>query len=116
MLCNECRVKEKGSVAGQGFTRYTCEKCGQTGFHHNTNTPKYCTFCSNTYFICEKCGKNILIEKILRLKEEANLYAVALEIDCSEYSLRKFIKQGYVGNRVMKKIIKWYKETEMINE
>lgn len=106
--CKECRVKYHGAACGQGFTQFTCKKCGQIAWYHNTLTPNYCTTCSETYYLCQRCGKDLLLEAILAHKEKTNLYDVALEIGCSEYSLRKYIEKGTIGDRVRKKIIKWY--------
>ena len=106
--CKECRVKYHGAACGQGFTKFTCEKCGQIAWYHNTLTPHYCTSCVEKYYICQRCGKDLLLEAILDHKEKHNLYDVALDIGCSEASLYKYVTTGIVGDRVKKKIIKWY--------
>ena len=49
-----------------------------------------------------------MLEAILDHKEKHNLYDAALEIGCSEASLYKYVTTGVVGDRVRKKIIKWY--------
>lgn len=108
MICKECEAKYKGAVAGQGFTKYVCKKCGQIAWYHNTLTPNYCTYCCEQENICEYCGKNLYVEAILEEKEKSNLYAVALDMDVSETSLYKFIKTGSVGSKVLKKIKIWY--------
>ena len=59
MECIKCLMENKGAVCGQGFTEYTCEKCGEKSWHHNTNVPKYCSNCSEKYNICERCGGNL---------------------------------------------------------
>ena len=97
-------------ISGQGFTQYTCEHCGQVGFHHNTNPPKICSFCSDQLFLCQRCGADLLLDEILDMKEKTSLYDVALMIGCSEYSLRMYIKKGEIGEQVRKKIVKWFKE------
>ena len=106
--CKECRVKYHGAACGQGFTKFTCEKCGQIAWYHNTLTPHYCTSCVEKYYICQRCGKDLLLEAVLDHKEKHNLYDAALEIGCSEASLYKYVTTGVVGDRVRKKIIKWY--------
>ena len=106
--CKECRVKYHGAACGQGFTKFTCEKCGQIAWYHNTLTPHYCTSCVEKYYICQRCGKDLLLEAVLEHKEKYNLYDAALEIGCSEASLYKYVTTGIVGERVKKKIIKWY--------
>lgn len=108
MKCKECEAKYNGAVCGQGFTKYTCNKCGQIAWWHNTLIPNYCTSCCKENYICECCGKSLLIEAILEHKDKYNLYDAALEIGTSEYSLRKYISTGSIGDRVLKKIIKWY--------
>ena len=108
MECKKCRAESKGTLAGQGFTQYTCEKCGQLAFHHNTNVPKYCYFCSTNNYICQRCGADLLLEEILESKEKISLYDTALMIGCSEYSLRMYIEKGTIGSRVMAKIKKWF--------
>lgn len=110
MKCKECEIRYRGAVAGQGFTKYECQKCGQIAWYHNTLTPRYCTTCCENDFICEYCGKNLLIEAILECKEKTNLYDVALEIGVSETSLRKYINKGTVGNKIIKKVKEWYKD------
>lgn len=109
--CRECYNKYNGAVAGQAFTKYICKKCGQIAYYHNTLTPHYCTSCCEENYICEYCGKSLLIEEILERKEKADLYSVALEIGVSETSLYKYINTGHIGDRVLKKIKKWYEES-----
>ena len=110
MKCKECEAKNRGLIAGQAFTKYICKKCGQIAWYHNTAVPNYCTACCQEDFICEYCGKSLLIEAILEHKEKYSLYDAALEIGTSEYSLRKYINTGSIGDRVLRKIKKWYKE------
>ena len=110
--CKECRIKYYGAACGQGFTHFNCEKCGQTAWYHNTLTPHYCPSCAEKYYICHRCGKDLLLEAILEHKEKHNLYDAALEIGCSEASLYKYVTTGVVGDRVRKKIIKWYEGKE----
>ena len=111
--CKECRVKYHGAACGQGFTQFTCKKCGQIAWYHNTLTPNYCTSCVEEHYICQRCGKDLLLEAVLAHKEKYNLYDVALEIGCSEVSLRNYINKGILGDKVRKKVIKWY---EGLNE
>ena len=110
MNCRKCRAEQRGLIAGQAFTKYKCSKCGQLGYHHNTAVPKICDYCSNTFFICQTCRADLLLDEILDQKEKTNLYDVALMIGCSEYSLRMYIKKGTVGNQVHKKIVRWFRE------
>lgn len=111
--CKECRDKYRNAIAGQAFTKFVCEKCGQIAWYYNTLTPHYCTSCCEEYYICQRCGKNLLIEAILEHKERNNLYDAALEIGVSEVSLRNYLKNGTIGDKVLKKIKKWY---EGLNE
>ena len=112
MECRECKVKYERAVAGQAFTKYQCKRCGQLGYYHNTLIPNYCPSCSEEHYICERCGKDLLLEAILKLRDETNLYNVALEIGCSETSLRKYIEKGSLGDRDRKKVIKWYENVK----
>lgn len=95
-------------LAGQGFTQYKCEKCGQLAFHPNTHVPRYCHSCSTENYICQRCGADLLLEEVIEAKEKTSLYDTALMIGCSEYSLRKYIEKGTVGLRVALKIKKWF--------
>lgn len=106
MECKKCRL-DRG-FAGQGFTQYKCERCGQLGWHHNTAVPKFCPTCSDKYYICQRCGKDLLEEEIRESKDKISLYDTALLIGCSEYSLRKYLERGTAGPRVMSKIQKWF--------
>lgn len=106
--CKKCYVENFGAAAGQGFTKYTCKKCGQTIWHHNTNTPEYCTACCEKFYICQRCGKDLLLEAVLEHKEKHNLYDAALEIGCSESTLWNYINKGILKDRTRKKIIAWY--------
>ena len=109
MECRQCKIEGKGLIGGQAFTQYECQKCGQLAYHHNTNVPKFCSSCSETELICQRCGKDLLKEAILLQKETKSLYEIALDIGCSETSLYKYINFDQVGERVLKKIRKWYK-------
>ena len=111
--CKDCRDKYKNAVAGQGFTKFVCEKCGQIAWYHNTLTPDYCTSCVEDNYICQRCGKDLLLEAIKEHASRTNLYDAALEIGCSESTLYKYVTTGKIGDRVKKKIIKWY---EGLNE
>lgn len=111
MWCKECKAKYERAVAGQGFTKYICDKCGQIAWYHNTLTPHYCTACCEENVICEHCGKSLLVEAIIEQMEQTNLYNVALEIGVSETSLRKYITKGSIGDRVLKKVKEWYKNS-----
>ena len=111
--CKECRLKYQNAVSGQAFTKFTCEKCGQIAWYHNTLTPHYCTSCVEKHYICQRCGKDLLLEAVLGHKEKYNLYDAALEIGCSEVSLRNYINKGILGDKVRKKVVKWY---EGLNE
>ena len=44
------------AVAGQGFTAYTCQRCGKNGMHHNTNVPLLCPPCADATQACVQCG------------------------------------------------------------
>lgn len=108
MQCINCIMEGKGMVAGQAFTKYVCEVCGQEGFWHNTAVPKICPSCSEAYMLCERCGKNLLKEAIMKAKDKTNLYDVALDIGCSESSLYKYLNEGKIGKKVYNKIKNWY--------
>lgn len=58
MICKKCLV-DRCFIAGQGFTKWTCTKCGKEFEHHNTDKPKICKECSEKYNLCEKCGESI---------------------------------------------------------
>lgn len=106
MQCNKC-IMDK-SVAGQGFTKYTCQICGQEGWWHNTNIPKICPSCSKNLCLCEKCGKDMLIEAIEKAKNKTSMLDVALDIGISESSLYKYFTERKAGPKVHSKIRKWY--------
>lgn len=108
--CDECYWEYRGAAAGQGFTKFVCEKCGQIAWYHNTLVPKYCTSCCEEHYICQRCGKDLLKEAVLKHKEKYSLYDAALEIGVSEVSLRNYINKGKLGDKVRKKIIKWYED------
>ena len=108
--CKECRERYRNVIAGQAFTKFVCEKCHQIAWYHNTLTPHYCTSCVEEHYICQRCGKSLLLEAILEHKEKYNLYDAALEIGVSEVSLRNYINKGTVGDKVLKKIKEWYDE------
>ena len=108
MECVACQMANKGLIGGQAFTKFKCERCGQISYHHNTNVPKYCYTCSSSEYICARCGKDLLLEKIIQEKEKSSLYDFALDIGCSESSLRTYIYKGKVGKKVKAKIIEWY--------
>ena len=55
MICRKC-LMDRCFIAGQGFTKWICQKCGKEFIHHNTNTPKVCKTCSEQYKLCEECG------------------------------------------------------------
>ena len=106
MKCSKCKM-DKG-LAGQGFTKYTCEICGQEGFWHNTDIPKICPSCSKNLCLCDKCGKDMLKEAIEKAKNKTNMLDVALDIGISESSLYKYFTEGKAGDKVISKIRKWY--------
>ena len=108
MECKKCRAEARGMMSGQGFTQYICENCGQIAYHHNTSVPKYCSSCSDSFYICQRCGADLLLEEILESKEKISLYDTALLIGCSEFSLRKYIEKGTIGPRVLNKVKKWF--------
>ena len=110
MKCKKCEAKSKGLIAGQAFTKYVCERCGQIAWYHNTAVPKYCTACCEENHICEYCGESLIIEYILEQKEQRSLYDIALDIGISESSLYKYVTTGSIGDRVFKKIKKWYRD------
>lgn len=111
MECKECKLKYERAVSGQAFTKFICKKCGQIAWYHNTLTPNYCTSCCEEDYICERCGKSLLQEAIIEHKKQHNLYDAALEIGVSEVSLRNYLKTGKIGEKVLRKIKQWYKET-----
>lgn len=110
--CEECKIKYQNAVSGQAFTKFTCERCGQIAWYHNTLTPHYCTLCCEENYICQRCGKDLLKEAILKHKEKYNLYDAALEIGVSEVSLRNYINKRVLGDKVKKKIIRWFEELD----
>lgn len=56
-LCIKCLMEEKGLLAGQGFTEYTCTLCGKRDVWGNTNVPRICYNCSKKLNICQRCGE-----------------------------------------------------------
>ena len=55
-ICKKCREEERGMMAGQGFRDFTCQLCGKTDTWCNTNTPKFCSECSEKLDMCQRCG------------------------------------------------------------
>lgn len=104
MFCSKCAIEKRAGMSGQGFTKFECEKCGQTGFWHNTNVPRYCLTCSENNLLCSHCGKDMILEMIECLKSKMSLYEIALEIGISETSLYKYANTGSVGPRIQKKL------------
>ena len=46
-------------LAGQGFTEFTCALCGKPDIWSNTNTPKFCSECSERLNMCQRCGADL---------------------------------------------------------
>lgn len=51
--CLVCYYSE--TLAGQGFTQYTCRVCNKEELHHNTNTPELCLKCAQEKNLCRDC-------------------------------------------------------------
>ena len=58
-LCKKCKFEEKGMMAGQAFTEFTCALCGRISVWGNTNTPKFCYECSKKFNMCQRCGDEL---------------------------------------------------------
>lgn len=58
-ICKKCYWEQKGMFAGQGFTEFTCALCGKPDVWHNTNTPKFCSECSERLNMCQRCGADL---------------------------------------------------------
>ena len=58
-ICRKCYFEEKGMMAGQAFTEFTCALCGKTDVWPNTNTPKFCHECSVKLNMCQRCGGDL---------------------------------------------------------
>ena len=55
-LCKKCLFEEKGMLAGQAFTEFTCALCDKHDVWGNTNVPKFCYSCSKKLNMCQRCG------------------------------------------------------------
>jgi len=56
-LCKWCWYRRSGSLHGQAFTEYVCQRCDQELSHHNTGVPALCTPCAEkTGLCCACCG------------------------------------------------------------
>jgi DNA-directed RNA polymerase subunit RPC12/RpoP len=52
-----------GGLAGQAFTRYTCQVCSAEFQHPNTHTPRMCRVCSDRLRICVECGADLELKQ-----------------------------------------------------
>ena len=113
-ICKECYEEYKNTIAGQGFTKYVCEKCGQIAWYHNTNVPKYCSYCCEENDICERCGKSLIteaIDEVLRdMGTRKGLNKISEETELSDFTILKFRKGGNVKGSTRKKLRKWYRD------
>ena len=53
--CRWCFYADQ-RIAGQAFTEFVCEGCGETAYHPNTAVPKLCTSCAHKLAACCRCG------------------------------------------------------------
>ena len=51
--------KGRNVMAGQAFTKYTCNICKGEFWHHNTDIPKVCPLCAEVNGLCVCCGSEI---------------------------------------------------------
>jgi hypothetical protein len=52
----ECRwCFYRSTMAGQGFTDWTCWSCGAAGYHANTAVPRLCDTCADKLGLCVRC-------------------------------------------------------------
>jgi len=50
------------SIAGQGFTNYTCLGCKGVFSHSNTHVPALCFECAKKSDLCVQCGAELEIQ------------------------------------------------------
>lgn len=53
--CKHCFYFKKG-LAGQAFTWYKCELCGDEEHYPNTRVPLLCKKCAEENDCCRRCG------------------------------------------------------------
>ena len=54
--CRWCWYVNRHAIAGQGFTRYTCQHCAYESMHETTQVPILCRPCAVTLAVCQQCG------------------------------------------------------------
>lgn len=58
--CAPCEYLGRYRLAGQAFTAWKCQLCGEDQpSHPNTSVPRLCDGCAKTYGLCATCGGDI---------------------------------------------------------
>lgn len=65
--CPVCYYLDRGALAGQAFTEYTCRSCGQKLMHPNTNVDALCIVCAKRHLLCVHCGSDLDLAKRTKL-------------------------------------------------
>lgn len=61
--CCACEYLGRYRLAGQAFTRWSCQLCAkEQPMHHNTSVPRLCAGCAKTYGLCATCGGDLEME------------------------------------------------------
>jgi hypothetical protein len=55
--CSRCFYLDRGRLAGQAFTGWTCQLCREEqSMHPNTAVPRVCGPCADAFGLCAQCG------------------------------------------------------------
>lgn len=61
--CGACEYLGRYRLAGQAFTRWSCQLCNaEQPAHPNTSVPRLCAGCAKTYGLCATCGGDLEME------------------------------------------------------
>jgi len=60
--CSACEYLHRYRLAGQAFTDWKCQICGDEHSHHNTAVPRLCLRCAKNYRLCAECGGDLETE------------------------------------------------------
>jgi hypothetical protein len=57
--CKSCYYILNDRISLHVFTDYNCRNCGLKSSWHNSQTPKYCSGCSDEHGTCKRCGARV---------------------------------------------------------
>jgi hypothetical protein len=58
LSCKHCYY-DRYSLAGQGFTSFTCKICKKNQHHPNTSVPELCNECAKDNGLCKYCMSKV---------------------------------------------------------